>query len=291
MNHNLEAIDIIKTLLPTIKLAGDYAVNIQSQIQAQPEKSEYGENFYATALSDADLTIQTAIELVILAQFPEINFFGEEYEKSYNTKYFKSISFGSENDLLVTLDPIDGTRAYLDGLPCFSIVLTIIKNRKYEAVFVLQPRRKHYFYALREKGAFLADINTELSSAQPLKLGKLNSQQLYLSFALENEKELFTPDFTTWCSATDYSPNEIFPDYLDFIKGDLAGFVIGQGNLIDSAGFAFIAREAGAIVTNYDGSNFEPFNEVKNMRIKGLVIAPNQEIHTQILSKLTKFLD
>jgi len=286
MNHNLTAIKIIESLLPTIKLAGAYACQIQSQVQAQPEKIEYGENFYATALTDADLTIQTAIELAILAQFPEVNFFGEEHEKSHNTKYFKSISFGSENDFLITLDPIDGTRAYLDGLPCFSIVLTIIKNRQYEAVFVLQPSRKHYFYALRKKGAFIADLDTNLSLAQPLKLSELNSNQLYLSFAFKDKKTLFEPTFSTWCSATDYSSDQIFPDYLDFIQGNLAGFVIAQGNLIDSAGFAFIAKEAGAIVTHFDGNNFQPFQEVKNMRIDGLIIAPNAEIHQQILSKL-----
>ena len=291
MTDKLTAIDIIQTLLPTIKIAGEYACNIQDQIQAQPEKTEYGENFYAAALTDADLTIQTAIELVMLAQFPQLYFFGEEYEKSYNTKYFKSISFGSENDLLVTLDPIDGTRAYLDGLPCFSIVLTIIRNRKYEAVFVLQPRRKNYFYALRGQGAFIADLDLDLTSAKPLKLQPLNSEQVYLSFALKDQKNLFEPDFTTWCSASDYSPSEVLPDYLDFLRGDLAGFVIAQGNLIDSAAFAFITREAGAIATHFDGSDFEPFEEIKKMRIKGLVIAPNQKIHQQLLGKLSSLQD
>ena len=289
MNNNLTAIDIIKTLFPTIKLAGDYACNIQSQIQAQPEKSEYGENFYATALTDADLTIQTTIELAILAHFPQMHFFGEEYEKSYNTKYFKSITFGDEDELLITLDPIDGTRPYLDGLPSFSIVLSIIKNRQYEGVFVLQPRRKHYFYALREKGAFISNVDTDLSSAQPLKLQSLNSQKIYLSFALQNQTDVFNPDFTTWCSATDYNPTEVLPDYLDFIKGNLAGFVIAKGNLIDSAAFAFICREAGAIVTNFGGKSFEPFNEVNNMRLNGLVIAPNAHLHQQILAKVNSF--
>ena len=289
MNNNIEAIDIIKTLLPTIKLAGDYACNIQSQIQAQPEKSEHGDNFYATALSDADLTIQTTIELAMLARFPQLHFFGEEYQKSYNTKYFKSIAFGNENDILVTLDPIDGTRPYLDGLPCFSIVLSIIKNRQYEAVFVLQPSRKHYFYALREKGAFIADMDKDLSLAQPLTLQSLNSQQIYLSFGLQHQIEIFSPEFTTWCSATDYNPKQIFPHYLDFLQGNLAGFVIAKGNLIDSAAFAFICQEAGAIVTLFDGDSFEPFENVNNMRINGLIIAPNNHIHKLILDKVHRF--
>jgi fructose-1,6-bisphosphatase/inositol monophosphatase family enzyme len=286
MIQNLTSLEIIQALLPTLKLAGDYACNIQNQVRSQPEKEHYGDNFYATALSDADLTIQTTIELALLAQFPQLRFFGEEYAKSYNTQYFKSIGFGEEQDLLVTLDPIDGTRAYLDGLPCFSIVLSIIKGRKYDAVFVLQPRRKHYFYALRGKGAFLSHINDDLQTARPLKLSQLQSRKIYLSFAMTGLKNQFEPDFQTWCSATDYNPQQSFPDYLDLIKGNLAGFVIGKGNLIDSAAFAFITREAGAIVTNFKGSNFEPFHKVENMKIEGLVIAFNQKIHQEILAKL-----
>ncbi|WP_190275015.1 hypothetical protein [Cyanobacterium aponinum] len=34
----MKSLEIIKTLLPTLKLAGEYACNIQSQIQTQPEK-------------------------------------------------------------------------------------------------------------------------------------------------------------------------------------------------------------------------------------------------------------
>ena len=289
INSFVTPIQIIETLLPTIKMAGQYACNIQSQIQAQPEKSEYGDNFYATALTDADLTIQTTIELAMLANFPDIAFFGEEYEKSYNTKYFDRTTFPEEEQLLVTLDPIDGTRPYLDGLDCFSIVISIIKNRCYEAIFALQPRRGHYFYALKGQGAFIADINTKLSSAKPLTLKTNNSDRLYLSFALEDKIPHFAPEFSTWCSAIDYDIRQSPPDYLDFLAGQLGGFVIAKGNLIDSAGFAFLAREAGAIVSDFAGKDFEPFTQVENMRIQGLVIAPNEQIHQQILQKINSF--
>ena len=279
--------EIIETLLPTIKLAGRYASNIQSKIQAQPEKSEYGDNFYATALSDADLTIQTTIELAMLANFPELAFFGEEYQNSYNSKYFSTTSFPDDDQLFITLDPIDGTRAYLDGLSNFSIVLSIIKNRRYEAIFALQPRRGHYFYALRGQGAFIADIDTPLSSAQELKLQANNSNNIYVSFALQNRIGEFAPEFTCWCSAIDYQRTKSVPDYLDFLAGKLGGFVIAKGNLIDSAGFAFLCKEAGAIVSNFNGEDFEPFKQVKDMRIEGIVITPNDSIHEQILAKLT----
>ncbi|WP_324282104.1 inositol monophosphatase family protein [Cyanobacterium aponinum UTEX 3222] len=279
----MKSLEIIKTLLPTLKLAGQYACNIQSQIQTQPDK-DYGENFYATALTDADLTIQTAIELALLAKFPELKFFGEEYAKSYNTKYFRGTNLEDDEELLITLDPIDGTRAYLDNLSCFSIILNIIKNKQYEAVFVLQPRRKHYFYALKGKGAFIGSIDDDLELAKPLKLKSLHSKKIYLSFALTSLKTKLNPIFDTWCSATDYNPPENIPDYLDLINGDLAGFIIGKGNLIDSASLAFVAMEAGAIASHFDGSDFQPFRNINQMKIDGLVIAFNREIHQQILA-------
>lgn len=282
MNKKLTPLLIIQELFPILKLAGDYACKIQNRVNVQPEKSEYGTNFYATVLTDADLTIQNTIELILLAKFPNIRFFGEEYQKSYNTKYFKSITFGEEDDYLITLDPIDGTRAYLDGLSCFSIVVTIIKGRHYEAVFVLQPKRKRYFYSLKNKGVFMGNINDSLREAKPLQLKTLNSNLIYLSFALADQKNIFRDKFQTWCSAIDYNSKDDIPDWFDFSQGNLAGFMIEQGNLIDSAGFAFMARELGAIVTTIEGKDFEPFEEVKKMRIEGLIIAHNQDIYDQM---------
>lgn len=283
------ALDIIQSLLPTLKLAGEYALNIQSRIQAQPSKE--ADNFYSSALTDADLTIQTAVELVLLAKFPHLAFFGEEHERSYNTKYFTGIEL--TEDYLITLDPIDGTRAYLDGLDCwsgaqraFGIVLSVIKNWRYEAVMVLQPRRNHYIYALRGQGVFQGKVEDDLSLAKPLKLGKLNSNRLYVSYALTKLKSKLEPKFDTWCSAIDYQPPNNPPDFLDLINGDLAGFIIEKGNLIDSACFAFILKELGAIATHFDGTDFEPFRNVNNMKIDGLIIGFNEEIHQQLLSSL-----
>ncbi|MBL1208293.1 inositol monophosphatase family protein [Geminocystis sp. GBBB08] len=271
-------IDIIETLLPTLRLAGKYAVHIQNRIQAQPSKE--ADNFYSSALTDADLTIQTAIELTLLAKFPHLPFFGEEHDRSYNTKYFTGIEL--TEDYLITFDPIDGTRAYLDGLPCWSIVLSVIKNKRYEAVLVLQPRRNHYIYAQRGQGVFKGKIDDDLSLAQPLKLGQLNSNLVYVSYGLTELKSKLEPKFTSWCSAINYNPPKNIPDFLDLINGNLAGFIIERGNLIDSACFAFILKELDVIATHFDGTDFEPFRNVNHMKIDGLIIGFNEEIHRQI---------
>jgi myo-inositol-1(or 4)-monophosphatase len=287
MCNHLRPLDIFRVLLPTLRLAANYACNIQQKVQAQPEKSQYGENFYATALTDADLTIQTAVEMALLSYFPEIHFFGEEHESSYNTKYFQSINLGE--NLLVTLDPIDGTRFYLDGFDGFSIIVSIIKNNCYEGALIIQPKRECYYYVVKDHGVFFANLYEDLDDAQPFHLAPLSSQVIYLSFALTKFKSIFADDFETWCSGIDYSLDKKPAEYLDLFYGNLAGIVLGHGNLIDSAVFAFMSEELGAIVTTYSGEKWQPFTKVKNMKIPGLIISYNREIHQKLVSKLQKY--
>ncbi|NEQ65757.1 MAG: inositol monophosphatase family protein, partial [Symploca sp. SIO2D2] len=80
---------ILETLLPHLRMAAVYARQIQPMIGALPSKDE-GDNFFAAALTDADLAVQNLVEVVLLGSFPDISFYGEEYEISGNTKYFRS---------------------------------------------------------------------------------------------------------------------------------------------------------------------------------------------------------
>jgi myo-inositol-1(or 4)-monophosphatase len=107
---------ILTTLLPYLKTAGIYAQQIQSRIAAQPEKESPAGNIFSAALSDADLSIQTMIEVVLLGTFPEIRFFGEEYAQSYNTKYFRATDLGPMGGLSGDPGP-DRRHQVLPGWP------------------------------------------------------------------------------------------------------------------------------------------------------------------------------
>jgi 3'-phosphoadenosine 5'-phosphosulfate (PAPS) 3'-phosphatase len=74
-------------------VAAAYARFLQPMIAVLPAK-EQGENFFAAALTDADLSIQNLVEVALLGTFPQIRFYGEEHEHSSNTKYFRAIDLG-----------------------------------------------------------------------------------------------------------------------------------------------------------------------------------------------------
>ncbi len=149
--------DILSELLPFLKVAGGYAQQIQKRIAIHPDKYD-GDHVFANALTDADLSIQTFIEVALLAKFPDVRFYGEEYESTYNTKYFRAIDLGPQGDYLITLDPIDGTRYYMDGHPNYLVMMTVVNADGFEAAIALSPANNRYYYSLRGQGTFVGSM-------------------------------------------------------------------------------------------------------------------------------------
>ncbi|WP_196526425.1 hypothetical protein [Nostoc commune] len=86
--------------------------------------------------------------------------------------------------------------------------------------------------------------------------------------------------------ATDYSSDIEIPSLNGILSGELSGAVIKSGKFIDSAALAFIAKEAGWIVTTLDGSILPPLHTCKNYSLPGLIIAASKSVHQDLLSAM-----
>lgn len=268
--------DLLATLLPQLKLAATYAQQIQSRIVAQPAKDS--ENLFAAALSDADLSIQTFVEVTLLSMFPNCRFYGEEYEKTYNTKYFRSITLEPQGDYLITLDPIDGTRFYLDGHPNYQVILTVLNADDFEAAIALSPAQDRYYYALRHQGAFVGNFEDALEDCQPLSIPH-PQPAILLGTRMSHVATLLRPHFQVIDVNTDYSTTVPIPNVNGLLTGDLTGALLAVGKFIDGAALAFIAREAGYIVTTHTGAALPPLSACDNYQWPGLAIASSPEVH------------
>lgn len=273
---------ILETLLPHLKVAAAYAHQIQSRLTALPDKQS-GDNFFAAALTDADLSIQSLVEVVLLGTFPEIRFYGEEHEQSRNTKYFRSIELGSQDDYLVTLDPIDGTRFYLDGHSNYQIILSVLNADDFEAVLAISPAQNIYYYALRNEGAFSGTLDMKLEDCTPLQI-KPDTKTVLLGWGMSELAPALKEQYKVIDVATDYSSEIQIPNLNGILSGDLAGAVIKAGNFIDGAALAFIAKEAGLIVTTLDGSNLPPLNTCQDYKLPGLIVA-TESVHQHLLGE------
>ena len=278
---------ILETLLPPLRLAAGYARHIQTKIASQPDKTDVA-NAFAAALTDADLSIQTFVEVALLGAFPDIRFFGEEHEKTYNTKYFRAIDFGETRDYLVTLDPIDGTRFYKDGHPSYQIIVTVANTDDYEAVLAISPAYGNYYYGLRGQGTFKGELSVDLDDCQPLQLSP-SPNRVMVGTRLASLKPVLSDRYEVISIAEDYSTDVRVPTVNGILTGELAGVVLAIGQLIDGAALAFLAREAGFIVTDLAGEPLPPLAHHQGYRLPGLIMAATPELHQDLVAAAQPF--
>ncbi|MEO0458752.1 MAG: inositol monophosphatase family protein [Cyanobacteria bacterium P01_A01_bin.114] len=277
---------ILETLLPQLKIAGAYAQQIQHGIVNQPDKYD-SENFFANALTDADLSIQTFVEVTLLGHFPNLRFHGEEYEKSYNTKYFRAIDLGPQGDYLITLDPIDGTRFYMDGHPNYQIILTILNADNFEAVLAMSPAHQTYYYTLRGQGTFKGTFADRLETCEQLKV-HTPENNILLGWDMGYLSDHLKPKYGVINVKTDYSQTERIPNVNGLLTGELSGAVLARGKFIDGAALSFMAQEMGYILTAHDGSPLPPLDACKNYQWPGLIVASSEEIHQELVKSVAE---
>ena len=277
--------EILSALLPHLKVAAGYAAKIQASIGIQPDKIAPQNNFFAEALTDADLSIQTFIEVTLLSLFPNIRFYGEEFEKTYNTKYFRSIELGPQDDYLVTLDPIDGTRFYMDGHPNYQIILTILNADGFEAVIALSPALDRFYYSLRGQGTFAGSLADDLDSCQPLKI-ETPKNQVILSWTMDYLAETLRENFSIISVQPDYSREVAIPNTNGLLTGDLTGAILAAGKFIDGGALSWMAKEMGYIISDHQGNPLPALSACKDYQWPGVVVGSTPEVHGKILAAL-----
>ena len=272
--------EIIQTLLPHLRVAAGYARQIQDRIKSLPAKS--AENILSAALTDADLSIQTLVEVALLGTYPDLAFHGEEYEQSRNTKYFSSTKLDADR-YLITLDPIDGTKYYLDGFDNYQIILSILSANTYEAVIAISPARHCYYYAIRNQGVYRGSLEQDLDDCSLLEITNPHPAIL-LGWGMAHLKPALQDKYRVIDLENCYSSSHQFPNYNGIFSGDLIGWITKRGKFIDSAALAFMAGEKGCIVTGFDGSPLPPLHICKNFSYDGAIVANSRQLHRDLLT-------
>ena len=85
---------------------------------------------------------------------------------------------------------------------------------------------------------------------------------------------------------TDSSENKL-PNYNGIFTGDLSGWVTKRGKFIDSAALAFMAKETGCLVTDFNGGSLPPLHSCQNYSYQGAIVATSSEVHQDLLAAFT----
>jgi len=105
----------------------------------------------------ADLEAERSIRQYLFTQFPQAEFFGEETGRK-----------GDNPGLRFIVDPIDGTRAFVRGLPTWSVLLGIESDGVPVAGIAYMPAAGDLFAAVQGQGATHNGAPVRVSTVSPL---------------------------------------------------------------------------------------------------------------------------
>lgn len=269
----------IRSLLPHFVVAGRLACRVQDDIKKNGQRngeSKGGERF-VDVVTDADIAIETYLGTVLLTTYEDVAFFGEEYERDRVSAYFPK-----EAPYLVTLDPVDGTLYFKDGLPLFCTILTVCTSGKIEAAVVYVPREEKFYWAVRDRGAWTTTAE-DVSAGRPPQSYRVPEGGKVILVGTSYRDRRFAVEalgFETANPSTDYDGSaDWYKTSLRMLTGEVAGIAYGKAQLIDAGAFGFIVGQAG-------GKENDPVFDNATRRAEPLIAATSPETYDRLLTAL-----
>ena len=239
----------------------------------------------ADLVTEADVMAQRKIEKIVLSEFPDHCFLGEESQG--NTPSFGDAfeSMVPEAQMLKEsqcgslapesqVDPLDGTTNFVHGVRFFCVSIALARGADILCGAIFNPNDGELFTARKGEGAFLNGSRIKTSTATRAKDALMS-----VSFATRTRED--SPDYLVFkrCVTVCQSMRRTGSTALN-----LAYVACGRFDAMscqcahpwDVAAGVRILLEAGGVVTHVDGSPFD-------LAFKPLLATANQELHDEFL--------
>jgi myo-inositol-1(or 4)-monophosphatase len=217
-------------------------------------------------VTEADIESEKLIIETIRTRFPGHAILAEE----------SGLNVG-ESDCQWIIDPLDGTTNFAHGLELFSISIAFALNEKIVVGIVLNPETGELFTATHGKGSTLNGKHINVSNSETV------SESLLVTGFPYNFHEILNPLMIRFsnCLNASLGVRRLGSAALDlcFVAcGRFDGFWEQNLKPWDTAAGMLIAREAGAIITDFSN---RPYTVDKKE-----ILATNGKIHKEMLSLL-----
>jgi len=216
-------------------------------------------------VTQADLQAEQLMRKLITAAFPDDGIVGEEFGDQPGTSGFRWI-----------LDPIDGTKSFISGVPLYSVLIGVLQGDQTVAGVVLIPGLDECIYASKGEGAWWTrgagePKRAQVSECDDLTDGVFLTSQVD-SFAEKKAAEVFTKLEAAASITRTWGDGY---GYLLVATGRAEAMVDPIMNLWDAAPLSVVMTEAGGTFTDWRG---EP--TIHN----GEGIATNGRVLSEVLS-------
>jgi histidinol-phosphatase len=189
----------------------------------------------------ADTRAERAIVRTIRKKFPGHDFYGEEYGRT-----------GRQSDYLWLIDPIDGTKNYIGGIPLWGTLIALMRGDELILGVSHVPILKETLWAENGRGAFLNGKRVRVSRVGTLGKAMISYGSLGTFRAHRLEKNILS--LIHACSRQRCF-GDLWPYHL-LASGKLEIVIEMRIKPMDIAPHALIVREAGGETTDIGGKLF-----------------------------------
>lgn len=245
----------MNTLLEAIQEAGSSIAKLHQTDCKTTHKSNND------PLTDADHLSNEILQKHLLNAFPKYGWLSEETVDDLSRLKCQRIWI---------VDPIDGTKEFVKGIPEYTISVALIENSKTILGAIYNPITQELFHAMQGQGAWL---NGNVIHCNHPYQGKLK--------ILASRTEMAEGNWTQFIKTAQVQAIGSIAYKLALIAAGVAHstFSLGSKNEWDIAAGVLLIQEAGGIVTNLSHQPFI-FNQ-PNIRVNG-IIASSAETHVLI---------
>jgi histidinol-phosphatase len=247
---------MIQTAIQAARSAGELAYRFfktQPKIKYKPDNSP---------VTRADIEAEKLIRKIISKKFPDHGIIGEELKAvNPNARY------------VWVIDPIDGTRSYVRGLPMWATLLALLENDKPIIGISFSPATDEFFVAQKGKGTYLNGKRTKVTKIKDIKSSFMAHGSIHYFAKIGKLDQL-----VKLCENT--LGHRGFGDAFGYnllTSGKVDFLIEANAAIHDLAAPSILVQEAGGKFTDFSG---------KFSLTSGNGVATNGLLHNQVLKIL-----
>ena len=221
-----------------------------AQLQAWRQRFQVREKGRADLVTEADLASQEAIRSYLLGRFPEHGFLAEEDKVRQARPDHRSPPTW-------IVDPLDGTTNYVHDFPMYCVSIGLQLGDAMVVGVVYDPVRQEMFAAARGSGAWVNDLRLAVS-----KTARLEDALLGTGFPSDlrgREATLHWWEVLSFKAQSLRRTGSTALNLAYLAAGRFDGYWAFDNNVWDVAGGMVLVQEAGGVLTNVDGTPYDPF--------------------------------
>ena len=247
-----------------------FLINIEKKVlkNFSKNKNQYQfnskKNFQIDPVTKLDLKTEKIIRNEIKKNFPNTSIIGEEYDNEI-----------TKSEYVWYIDPIDGTKSLIMGLPTWAILISLFKEKKNIFSYAYFPILKERYFANQKKVfKYIENKKYKISCNSNVKYKDIKLTINTLHSLRNNKVDNFIKKYKGFFKVTGVDAY----NFCSIASGKYDVLIESGLKIVDIMPILGIVKNSGAIITDWNGGvNFADGN---------VLVSTNRKIHNNFLKML-----